>query len=67
MDILGLLVGILSLCGTCFAIGYQFGKDSRSGERVGILSLCGTCFAIGYQFGKDSRSGESRRDDKTQK
>ena len=32
MDILGLLVGILSLCGTCFAIGYQFGKDSRSGE-----------------------------------
>ena len=32
MEILGLVVGILSLCGTCFAIGYQFGKDSRSGE-----------------------------------
>ena len=29
MDILGVIVGILSLCGTCFAIGYQFGKDSR--------------------------------------
>ena len=32
MDILGLVVGILSLCGTCFAIGYQFGKDSRGND-----------------------------------
>ena len=32
MDILGLVVGILSLCGTCFAIGYQFGKDSRGSD-----------------------------------
>ena len=29
MELLGVLVGILSLCGTCFTIGYQFGKDSR--------------------------------------
>lgn len=32
MDILGLVVRILSLCGTCFAIGYQFGKDIRGND-----------------------------------
>ena len=29
MDMLNVLIGILSLCGTCFAIGYQSGKDNR--------------------------------------
>ena len=28
MELLSALVGILSLCGTCFAIGYQIGKDN---------------------------------------
>ena len=32
MELLGVLVGILSLCGTCFAIGYQIGKDSRGND-----------------------------------
>ena len=38
MDILGIIVGILSLCGTCYAIGYQMGKDIRKsncGEGLG--------------------------------
>ena len=33
MDILGIVVGILCLCGTCFAIGYQIGKDMRKINR----------------------------------
>ena len=32
MELLGVLVGILSFAGTCFAIGYQFGKDSRGND-----------------------------------
>ena len=28
MELLSTVVGILSLCGTCFAIGYQIGKDN---------------------------------------
>ena len=29
MAIVSLLVGILSLAGTCFAVGYAIGKDIR--------------------------------------
>ena len=32
MQIVGLIVGILSLCGTCFTIGYQFGKDNHRND-----------------------------------
>ena len=32
MELLGVIVGILSFGGTCFAIGYQFGKDSRGND-----------------------------------
>ena len=32
MELLGVLVEILSLCGTCFAIGYQIGKDTRGND-----------------------------------
>ena len=32
MDIVGVLVGVLSLIGTFFAIGYQLGKDSRGSD-----------------------------------
>jgi hypothetical protein len=32
MDVIGVIIGILSLCGTFFAIGYQIGKDSNKIE-----------------------------------
>ena len=32
MEILGVLIGILSLMGTIFSIGYQFGKDTRRSD-----------------------------------
>ena len=34
MEIISILIGVLSLCGTFFAIGYQIGKDNshRNGE-----------------------------------
>ena len=32
MAIVSLLVGILSLAGTCFAVGYAIGKDIRRND-----------------------------------
>ena len=29
MDVIGVIVGIFSLCGTFFAIGYQIGKTQK--------------------------------------
>ena len=29
MEIVSIIIGVLSLCGTCFLIGYQIGKDSH--------------------------------------
>ena len=33
MEVIGVIVGILSLCGTFFAIGYQIGKDSNNTQK----------------------------------
>ena len=33
MDVIGVIIGILSLCGTFFAIGYQIGKDSNKTQK----------------------------------
>jgi len=33
MEVIGVIVGILSLCGTFFAIGYQIGKDSNKTQK----------------------------------
>ena len=33
MDVIGVIIGIFSLCGTFFAIGYQIGKDSSKTQK----------------------------------
>ena len=32
MEIISILIGVLSLCGTLFSIGYQIGKDSHGND-----------------------------------
>jgi len=33
IDVIGVIIGILSLCGTIFAIGYQIGKDGNKTQK----------------------------------
>ena len=33
MEVIGVMIGVLSLCGTFFAIGYQIGKDSSDTQK----------------------------------
>ena len=33
MEVIALVISILGLCGTTFAIGYQIGKDSNNTQK----------------------------------
>ena len=33
MEVIGVIIGVISLCATIFAIGYQIGKDSSNTQK----------------------------------